>query len=151
MNILFLEDRASATENIEQILKYDLGHNVFSASYIYEANEIISSNDIDLYIIDLNIPPDGLPKNRLNSELYPGWLWVMDNVLLKNKTKYRNLKIPVIIYSEYIKDLNKQYNQKLELSSEEWEFYNRVTIIKKASEANILEEIEKILNNLRNL
>lgn len=145
MNILFLDDRSSAVEQAENLLK-SIGYNVLSCGNIYEANEKLEENkDVDCYVVDLNIPPDGLGHTRKDSILYPGWLWILDKVITPNKSKYdMSHKIPIIIYSEYINVFKQQFESKIELSHDEWEFYNKVTILKKTDDNPSLKLFEEI-------
>ncbi len=153
MNILFLDDRASATEQIERYLRNIGEHVVFSAGYIYEANNIVEKNTIDCFVVDLNLPPNGHNAKRENSKLFAGWIWIID-IVIHNKLVMidGNENLPIIIYSEFINEFEEQYNDLLELNKEEWDYFNRVIKIKKFEENttnHLLKAIESVNKQLR--
>ena len=126
MKILFLEDRASATEQIENYLRLLGEDKIFSAGNIYEANRILEENDIDCYVVDLNLPPNGQKKERVGSHLFTGWIWIVD-VLIETKLNeaQKDKDYPIIIYSEFIDDFEQQYNNKIEKNSAHWEYFKK--------------------------
>lgn len=153
MNILFLEDQASATEQMEFFLSNLGGYTVFSAGNIYQANKIINDNRIDCYVIDLNISPNGLDDKRKGSKLFPGWLWILDHYLLIEEldNNIDKTEIPVIIYSEFINVFEKQHVDKIELNEKEWAFFDKILRIRKFDEgtsAKLFEAIDKIYNKV---
>lgn len=153
MNILFLEDRASATEQIENYLRIIMKNNVFSACNIYEANSIMKNNKIDCFVVDLNLPPNGNTKKRMGSLLFSGWIWIIDVVIKDLAQAFdKNEKFPIIIYSEFIREFEKQYEDFHEKNEEDWMYYDKVEKIKKFEEntsQNLLNAIESVNSQLR--
>lgn len=103
MKILLLEDRGSVSLSLENNLKKT--NKIFPAFSIYDANDKFNKNDIDCIILDLNLDPNGLSdkdKEETNYGVITGWVW-FERYVLK---KYPNFKKRVIIYSDYIEQLD---------------------------------------------
>ena len=156
MNILFLEDRASATELIENYLRSAKRHNVFTACNVYEANSIIEKNNIECFVIDLNLAPNGHTLKRKDSSLFSGWIWIIDVVIKKFFQSIRSdEKLPIIIYSEFISDFDKQYDEFHLDNIEDWAFFKQIEKVKKFEEntsqnlLNAIESVNKQLNSKR--
>jgi len=116
MNILVLEDRAMSLQSMKELL-VDKHHKIYECSDIYDANKILTTleNDINCFIIDLAMDPEGLKDinliERTENGNYTGWVWVDEIVLKRNK----KLKDRIIIFSAYIGEFEsymKQYNIK---------------------------------------
>jgi CheY-like chemotaxis protein len=92
----------------------ELGHKVFSAYSVSDANSYLDEEKIDCIIVDLNMPTNGLSQGEVeltNDGLLTGWIWLHEYVL-KEKP---NMKERTIIYTEYMSELRaKISNNELE-------------------------------------
>jgi CheY-like chemotaxis protein len=138
MKILIIEDHGIIATNLSEYL-IQLGHDVTIAYSIIEASIQIETIKYDLFIIDLNLPAEGLTKSEIEESLHgvlTGWIWIKNYLLKRNIS----LKERVIILSEYVNVLKKHF-----LAQD----LNGICMISKRSDRMIeiiLEQIEKITN-----
>ncbi len=113
--ILILEDRLYTAENLKYFIntyfkKHSNELELIVCNDIYEANDALErNNDISCIISDLNMSPDGLDE-KYHEETFgtilTGWVWIKYYIL----TKEEYSKIPIIIYSGFVDELEANSN-----------------------------------------
>ena len=109
MNILLVEDRGSAVGYIHELLSQER-HRVTQAYNPNDAQDAWNkrtNTPVHCIILDLNLPQDGLTpreKDLSRGGLLSGWNWLSGHVLKDSP----QMKERVIIYSDYIRDLEER-------------------------------------------
>ncbi|MCX6244701.1 MAG: hypothetical protein NTU98_08350 [Bacteroidetes bacterium] len=141
MNILVLEDDGSIAASIKG--NFEPKHTVYPAFSIYDAMEIMETQNIYLYIIDLNIDPDGLnpeEQNETNGSLFTGWIFIKNRLL--NEFPELQSEHRIIIYSDYLEPFRKAIDKKL---------YENISLYDKTNDPAdlFIKEVKELLDKAK--
>lgn len=132
MNILVFENRGSVVKYLREALG-KLGHDVFHAFSVYDAQSFWKDERIDCLLVDLNIDPEGLEDDEIKETLgglLTGWIWLREHVYKKDDAMKRR----TIIYTEYSESLTEN------VSSEE---LDGIYLVPKRGSASSAQQVIK--------
>lgn len=95
--VLLLEDTAFMFDSLKEKLEEN-HYEVVDAYQVSDAMGYFKHDEIDFLIVDLYVPPTGLPEKGLNMSeggKLAGWIWLRNHVF----PEYPDWKNKVIIYA----------------------------------------------------
>jgi CheY-like chemotaxis protein len=150
--ILIIEDNLFELENISKVLKNE-GYSVNKVANTAKADDLLEKHNdkpFDCLIIDLNMN-NGYLSKELKSKTYggalTGWVWLYD--IVKTKRIVNNPKI--IIYSEFISELEECINNENNVNEEERDYFYNSKKVKTLSKADVVNNPELLLEEVNKL
>ena len=102
MVVLILEDRGSVSLRLARSLESE-GHRVLRAFSVAEANALREDAEVDCFVVDLNMSPEGLTIEEIEQTgdgIRTGWVWLKNYVFPGDET----LRKRTIIYSAFLSE-----------------------------------------------